>query len=330
MLDVQGITTRFHTRRGTVRAVNDVSFRVAQGEVVGIVGESGSGKSATIRSILGLIRHPGVVESGAAYLNGQDLLAMSRRELQRVRGADIGFVAQNPFGSLNPILPIEAQFRNVVRAHRRGVSRDEIHDMALAMLEVVGIPGPSRILDGYSHELSGGMAQRVVMALAMLLDPQLVVADEPTTALDVTIQRQILELLRDLVLQQDRSLLLVTHDLGVVAQFCDRVVVFYAGKVVETGPTAQVFRDPSHPYTLGLLESVPRRGQRVRPLEGRVPDLIDYPSGCPYAARCRYAFDRCHEVAPELEPVGGFTDPHREASCHLSSEEVGADVTRTG
>lgn len=330
MLDVQDITTRFYTRRGAVHAVNGVSFTVDRGQVVGIVGESGSGKSATVRSILGLVRHPGVVERGAAYLDGDDLLSMSRRQLRRVRGSEIGFVAQNPFGSLNPILPLGRQFENVVKAHRNDVSSDDVRDMALEMLDVVGIPGARRILDGYSHALSGGMAQRVVTAMAMILDPKLVVADEPTTALDVTIQRQILDLLKDLLAGGERSLLLVTHDLGVVAQYCDRVVVIYAGKVAETGPTDEVFRNPAHPYTLALLQSVPRRGHKVRPLRGRVPDLIDYPSGCPYKARCRYVFDRCHDEVPKLLDVYSSQATSRAAACHLPEEEVGSDVARAG
>jgi peptide/nickel transport system ATP-binding protein len=326
MLEVQNVTTRYVTRAGAVQAVNDVSFAVPQGEIVGIVGESGCGKSATIRSILGLIRPPGVVVGGKAILNGRDLLAMSRKQLQAVRGSDVGFVAQNPFGALNPILKIHKQFDNVIRTHRKGIKRSESRRLALGMLEQVGIPGPERVLDGYAHELSGGMAQRVVIAMALALDPGLVVADEPTTALDVTIQRQILDLMRDLVLQENRSMLLVTHDLGVVSQYCDRVVVMYAGKVVETGTVHEVFAAPAHPYTLALLESVPRRGEVIRALTGRVPDLINYPDGCPYRFRCRFAHDRCAEVAPVPEPLSGL--PHRTASCHLPPQEVISSVPR--
>jgi oligopeptide/dipeptide ABC transporter ATP-binding protein len=330
MLEVRGVTTRFETRRGNVRAVNDVSFTVERGEIVGIVGESGCGKSATIRSILGLIQPPGRVVAGEVLLDGRDLLRSSRRELRRVRGGQIGFVAQNPFASLNPILTLERQFHNVVRAHRGRVSRADSRELALAMLRAVGIPGPERILRGYSHELSGGMAQRVVIALAMVLDPQLVVADEPTTALDVTIQRQILDLMRDLVLRQGRSLLLVTHDLGVVAQYCDRVVVMYAGRVVETGPVSEVFPRPAHPYTLALRQSVPRRGERIRVLQGRVPSLIDYPPGCPYAQRCAFRFEPCDSVVPELLPAFPDGPAARLVSCHADEQEVSPLAARAG
>jgi peptide/nickel transport system ATP-binding protein len=324
MLEVRNVTTRYATRAGAVHAVNDVSFDVPRGEIVGIVGESGCGKSATIRSILGLIRPPGVVVGGQAYLNGRDLLSMSRKQLQAVRGSDIGFVAQNPFGALNPILKIHKQFTNVFRTHRKGISNADSRSLAHAMLKQVGIPGPDRVLDGYAHELSGGMAQRVVIAIALALDPDLVVADEPTTALDVTIQRQILDLMQEVVLNEDRSILLVTHDLGVVAQYCDRVVVMYAGKVVETGGVKEVFAAPAHPYTLALMESIPRRGEVIRALTGRVPDLIDYPQGCPYRFRCRFAHDLCAEVAP----VPKLLPDDRTTSCHLEPEEVVSSVPR--
>lgn len=326
-LEVRDLSTHFFTRRGVVKAVNNVSFAVGHGQIVGLVGESGCGKTATIRSVLGLVRPPGRVVSGSALLDGEDLLGMGRRRLRQVRGSRIGFVAQNPFGSLNPILPIGKQFANVIRAHRR-VSQREARALAREILVAVGIPGPDRVLNGYAHELSGGMAQRVVLGLAMVLDPELIVADEPTTALDVTIQRQILELLRDLAREGGRSLLLVTHDLGVVAQFCEQVVVMYAGQVVERGPVAEVFTRPAHPYTLALLESVPRRGHKLVSLKGRVPDLIDYPSGCPYHDRCRFAFDRCAVEPPELLPVYTWDVGDRAASCHLPEQEVTPSAAR--
>ena len=328
MLEVRGVTTRFETRGGHVKAVNDVSFDVGDGEIVGIVGESGCGKSATIRSLLKLVQPPGRIVSGQVLLDGKDLLSMPRHHLRQVRGNQIGFVAQNPFGSLNPILKLHKQFHNVISAHRNGVSRAESRKMARAMLAAVGIPGPDRVLDGYSHELSGGMAQRVVIALAIILDPKLVIADEPTTALDVTIQRQILDLMRDVVQREGRSLLLVTHDLGVVAQYCNRVVVMYAGRVVETGPVRDVFARPGHPYTSALLRAVPRRGQRVHVLQGRVPNLIDYPPGCPYAARCELRFEPCTQVVPDLLPVFAEHAHDRFAACHAPEEEVSPVVTR--
>lgn len=319
MLDVRSIETEFRTRRGTVHAVNGVSFSVGNGEIVGIVGETGCGKSVTIRSILGLVKPPGHVVGGSAMFDGQNLLALSRKELRRIRGADIGFVAQHPFGALNPILRIGKQFKNVINAHR-DAGEDESRDMALAMLKAVEIQGPDRVLDGYAHELSGGMAQRVVIGIAMVLNPKLVIADEPTTALDVTVQSEILDLITELTSQGHRSMILVTHDLGVVAQYCQKVVVMYAGKVVETGPVEEVFHSPSHPYTEALLAALPRPGEPLRALPGTVPDLIHYPKGCPYNPRCLYVSEPWDRPAPELRAIS----ESRMVSCHLDilSEEV--------
>jgi peptide/nickel transport system ATP-binding protein len=312
LLRVKDLTTRFHTPRGRVHAVNGVSFDVGRGELVGIVGETGCGKSATVRSVLGLIRPPGEVEAGSVWFDGVDLLAVGSEELRRIRGARIGFVAQHPWSSLNPILSIEEQIRNVITAHRKA-SRAECRELAVLALRAVEIPGPERVLAGYSHELSGGIAQRVVIAIAMILDPDLVIADEPTTALDVTVQRQILDLITHLLSHKNRSMLLVTHDLGVVAQYCRTVVVMYAGKVVESGPVAEIFVDPAHPYTAALLSSVPQVGRPLVPLGGRIPDLTAYPMGCPYAERCPHAFDQCATTPPELRPVVD----ERTVSCHL-------------
>ena len=256
MLTVSGLTTEFRTRKGPVRAIDGIGFEVPTGVAVGVVGETGSGKSVTIRSVLGLLPGYGRVVGGRAEFEGHDLITASRKQLRHVRGNRIGFVAQNPFGALNPVLRIEKQFANVIRAHRR-MGRAEVHDLALRRLESVQVPSPERVLRGYAHELSGGMAQRVVIALAMLHDPPLVIADEPTTALDVTVQRQILDLIAAQVAGGDRSLLLVTHDLGVVAQYCARVVVMRSGEVVEQGAVAEVFTDPQHPYTRKLLAAVP-------------------------------------------------------------------------
>ena len=327
LLEVNAVTTHFDTRGGTVKAVNEVSFRADRREMVGIVGESGCGKSATVRTVLGLIRTPGQVLGGEVLLDGDDLLRMSKRQLRNVRGDKIGFVAQNPFASLNPILKIERQFHNVITAHSGRTSRASTREMARDMLTAVGIPGPDRILDGYAHELSGGMAQRVVIALALILDPELIVADEPTTALDVTIQRQILDLLRRKSVDEGRSLVLVTHDLGVVAQYCDRVVVMYAGKVVETGPVKEVFGRPAHPYTLALLKSVPRRGAKVQALRGRVPSLIDYPAGCAFADRCPFVIERCREDVPELLSAFPGSGVERTSRCHVDEQEVSPGAT---
>jgi peptide/nickel transport system ATP-binding protein len=322
LLEVAGLTARYETRTGVVHAVNDVSFQVRDSEIVGIVGESGCGKSATIRSVLGLLPKPGRVSAGRAVFDGSDLLAMPRTALRNVRGNDIGFVAQNPFGALNPILSIGEQFRNVLRAHRGRTSRDDAYAAATGALEGVGISGPRRVLDGYAHELSGGMAQRVVIALATLLEPRLVIADEPTTALDVTLQRQILDLLQARVAARGHSILLVTHDLGVVAQYCARVVVMYAGKVVEEGPVDGVLTEPAHPYTRALLNSIPRRGRSVIALRGRVADLRNYPRGCPFQPRCSVAVDKCRTDAPTLAPIDESTGSGRTASCHLTRKDA--------
>ena len=324
-LEVENLRTEFVTRRGVVKAVNDVSFSVAAGETVGLVGESGCGKSATVRSMIGLIRPPGRVVAGQVRLGDRELVGMRPRALRRIRGAEIGFVGQSPFGALNPVLTIERQFANVVLAHRKA-SRSAIRNHALLALRDVGIAGPERVLDGYAHELSGGMAQRVVIAMAMALDPSVLIADEPTTALDVTVQRQILDLITKLVRSHDRMLLLVTHDLGVVAQYCDRVVVMYAGKVVEQGPVRQVITAPAHPYTDALLRAVPRAGRPLQSLPGRVPDLVDYPVGCPYRSRCERAVERCAEQMPEPDLVAPdhtvrcFVPLHAEIDDHAATE----------
>jgi len=314
-LVVKDLETRFITRQGVVYAANGVNFTVGDGEIVGIVGESGSGKTVTINSILGLLDPAGRVRNGSALFDGTDLLAIRRRELRRIRGARIGFIAQNPFGALNPMLTIEDQFYNVMRAHRRA-DRTEVRQQALEMLRRVGIAGPERTLDGYAHELSGGMAQRVVIAIALLLNPPLVIADEPTTALDVTVQRQILDLIKGLIREGQRSMLIVTHDLGVVAQYCDRVVVMYSGRVVEEGPVAKVFTRPLHPYTLALLRSVPRLGTEVQGLGGRVPDLLSRPTGCAFRHRCAFAKESCAVATPPTAAIG----PDRAVACVLDVE----------
>jgi oligopeptide/dipeptide ABC transporter ATP-binding protein len=316
LLEVDGLETEFATRNGVVHALNGVSFSVEKGEIVGIVGESGCGKSTAVRSIIRLVQPPGRVSAGMALLDGVDLLAMSTEQLRRVRGCDIGFVAQNPFGALNPVFRIEKQFLNVVRAHRKA-SKQEVRELATSLLRSTGIPDPERVLQGYAHELSGGMAQRVVIAIALCLNPKLLIADEPTTALDLTVQRQLLDMIRDLVREAHRSMLLVTHDLSVVGSYCDRVVVMYAGKVVEHGSTEQVLTSPSHPYTEALLAAVPGSGTKPVALRGTVPNLIDYPRGCPYHDRCARATERCSTEVPTLREV----ETTRLVSCHHPVEE---------
>lgn len=304
LLHVDGLRTVFDSSRGVVHAVNGVGFSVRRGELVGIVGESGCGKSATIRSIIGLLRPPGKVVAGSARFEGEDLIAMSGRRRRRLLGDRIGFVPQNPFSSMNPVMRIDRQFHRVISEHRDSSRKDSIA-LAQEMLRRAGIADPYRVLHGYPHQLSGGMAQRTVLSMAMCLSPDLVIADEPTTGLDVTVQRQILDVTVQLLEQENRAMLLVTHDLGVVAQYCSRVVVMYAGKVVETGTTQAVFAGPAHPYTEMLLGAVPRRGEPLTEISGRLPDLVDYPGGCPFYERCPYQGDpRCSTEAPPLRQVG--------------------------
>ena len=318
MLKVDALTTWYWTRRGPVRAVNEVSFSVGRHQAVGIVGETGSGKSTVVRSLTRLIRPPGRIMGGTVQLGELSLLGLPEGQLRKVRGAQVGFVGQSPFGSLHPILTVETQFRNVIAAHR-SVTRAEARAIALGLLHDVGIGGPERVLGSYSHELSGGMAQRVVIAIAMSLKPMLLVADEPTTALDLTVQRQILDLLQGLSERGDTSVLLVTHDLGVVAQYCDWVIVMYAGKIVEQGPVDRVFVRPLHPYTIALLQAVPRVGYPLVGLAGGRVDLINYPTGCPYRRSCPLAFARCENDVPVLRP----TQDGRLVSCHLISDQAG-------
>jgi oligopeptide/dipeptide ABC transporter ATP-binding protein len=318
LLNVKDLAVEFVGHKSTVHAVNGVNLRVRAGEIVGIVGESGCGKSTAVKGILGLLQAPGRVTGGSAELAGHgDLLAMKQKNLRQVRGAAVGYVAQNPFGSLNPIYSIEQQFRNILRAHGQPSGKKEARERARAMLASVGIAGPERVLDGHAHQLSGGMAQRVVIAMAMLLEPELIIADEPTTGLDVTVQRQILDLIRERVVDSTRGILLVTHDLGVIAQYCHRVVVMYAGKVVEAGSVDTVFGEPAHPYTSALLGAIPRAGHKLTRLRGSVPDLRTVPLDCSFRQRCSHAFDAC-SVSPDLREIA----PDHLVACHLS-ERVG-------
>ncbi|MGE3619227.1 MAG: ABC transporter ATP-binding protein [Acidimicrobiia bacterium] len=315
LLDVVGLRAGFATDRGTAVAVRDVSFSVRRGRVVGIVGETGCGKSATLRSVLGLLRPPGRVTGGEVLFDGEDLLGVGAERMRRLRGERIGFVAQNPFAALNPVMRIRDQFAGVIRAHEgRRSARRTAAERARVALEAVRIHDVDRVLDGYAHQLSGGMAQRVVIALATLLDPALIVADEPTTGLDLTVQRQILDLIRGLVRRDDRAMLLVTHDLGVVAQYCDEVVVMYAGTVVEDGPVAAVLGDPAHPYTRALVDSVPRRGAALAVIGGQLPDLVEPPPGCAFAPRCPHA----HAACEAQDPAARAHTSGQSFRCHLS------------
>jgi oligopeptide transport system ATP-binding protein len=308
LLEVEDLRVHFWTRRGTVHAVNGVSFHVARGETLGIVGESGCGKSVTALALMGILPRAGRAVSGTARFDGRNLLALKDRELRDIRGKDLAMIFQDPMTSLNPVLTVGRQLREAMEAHldldRRAVKR-----RAVELLERVGIPKARSRVGDYPHQFSGGMRQRVMIAMALACEPKLIIADEPTTALDVTIQAQILDLLRELVAGRDTALILITHDLGVVAGMCERVHVMYAGTLVETGTADQVFSHPRHPYTLGLLQSVPRldagRRQELRPIEGQPPNMLSEPRYCPYVPRCRFRIQACSEHLPVLEDKGG-------------------------
>ena len=306
LLDVRDLTVRFDTHLGSVRAVDGVSFSLEEGETLGLVGESGSGKSVTNLALLGLVASPpGVIEAGVAMYGGRDLLRLPARELRRLRGNELAMIFQDPMTSLNPLLTIGQQLVEVLEVHR-GASRSEARRRAAAGLGDVGIPEPEQRLDQYPHELSGGMRQRVMIAMALLCDPKVLIADEPTTALDVTIQAQILELLGDLQERHGTAIVLITHDLGVVAGMSDRVQVMYAGRLVEAAPTGELFAAPEHPYTAGLLASVPRLdggASHLHAIPGSPPDLSDLPRGCAFAPRCPRSSEACERERPGLAAV---------------------------
>ncbi|MBA3523658.1 MAG: ABC transporter ATP-binding protein [Geodermatophilaceae bacterium] len=309
LLEVENLDVTFN-RRGTapVRAVDGLSFTVAAGETVGLVGESGCGKSVTSLAIMGLLPRRGVTVSGSVRLDGQELLTASNRELRDLRGRRMAMVFQDPLSSLNPVVPIGRQVTEVLVRHR-DLRGDAAEREAAALLDRVGIPDPVRRLKEYPHQLSGGMRQRALIAMALACSPALLIADEPTTALDVTIQAQILDLLRALVIDGDTALLMITHDLGVVAGLCDRVTVLYAGRAIESAPRRQLFADGRHPYTAGLLASVPRldspRNEPLRPIRGSARDTIKWSDGCAFAPRCDFLVDACLGSAPALEEAGG-------------------------
>ncbi len=309
LLSVDELRVEFWTQRGTVYAVNGVSFDIAAGETLGIVGESGCGKSVTSLAILGILSRNGRVTSGRAVFEGRDLIGLSDRELRRIRGRDIAMIFQDPMTSLNPVLTIGRQIRESLQTHL-GLDRKHAEARAVELLEQVGIPEARDRVGDYPHQFSGGMRQRAMIAMALACEPKLLIADEPTTALDVTIQAQILDLLRSVVAERDTALILITHDLGVVAGMCERVHVMYAGMVVEAGSAETVFATPRHPYTFGLLQSVPRldtpRGRPLRPIEGAPRDMLRPPAACPFAPRCAYEVEKSRqEVPPLLEIAPG-------------------------
>ena len=320
LLEIEHLHTQFFTSAGVVEAVNDVSYDVEEGETLGLVGESGCGKSVSALSVLRLISWPpGRIVGGSIRFLGKDLLKLSDAEIRRVRGRQIAMVFQEPMTSLNPVLTIGLQITETLE-HHLGMSNAQANARAVELLGMVGISDPERRLKQYPHHLSGGMRQRVMIALALSCEPKLIIADEPTTALDVTIQAQILELMKDLSKRLDVALIIITHNLGVVARYADRVNVMYAGKIVEEGTADQIYHNPHHPYTIGLLASVPRmdqhRGKRLVPIDGQPPDLTKLDNGCAYRPRCRWAIDRCANEIPPLEHVGDG----QKAACFRSHE----------
>ena len=308
LLEVKNLKTRFKTDEGSFYAVDDISFSVQKGKTLGIVGESGCGKSVTSLSIMRLIQSPGKIESGEIIFNGKDLLKINDDSMRDVRGNQIAMIFQEPMTSLNPVFTCGDQIEEVVRLHKKNLSRAEVKEQAIAMLRKVGIPAPEKRYDEYPHQLSGGMRQRVMIAMAMSCNPQLLIADEPTTALDVTIQAQILDLMRNLQKDFGAGMILITHDLGVVAEMCNDVAVMYAGKIVEYGTVEDIFYRPKHPYTKGLLNSIPHfeSGQRLEKLKtipGMVPSLMNLPIGCRFKDRCFKAQPNCGIKHPPLEKV---------------------------
>ena len=325
LLEVKGLRTSFYTRDGVVRAVDGIDFHVDRGEIMGLVGESGCGKSVTSLSIMRLVAKPGRIEGGQILFDGQDLLKLSSDQMRRVRGERISMIFQQPQSSLNPVWDVGKQISEVLEIHR-GLKGSAARSRALELLRMVGIPDPKRRLSAYPHEMSGGMAQRVMIAMALACEPELLIADEPTTALDVTIQAQILDLMRNLRDETGTAIVLITHDLGVVAEMCDRVAVMYAGEIVEQSDVTTLFRRPKHPYTQGLIASIPVVGQvqdALSTIPGNVPNLIDLPQGCRFAPRCLTRIERdvrlATEVHPELLPIA----PGHDVRCWVYHDAAG-------
>jgi oligopeptide/dipeptide ABC transporter ATP-binding protein len=319
ILEVRNLKTHFYTEDGVVKAVDGVDFAVRSGEVMGLVGESGCGKSVTSFSIMRLVGVPGKIVSGEILFQGQSMLDLPESEMQKIRGNRISMIFQQPMSSLNPVFKVGDQIAEVLDIHEE-LDKDETRDRVIELLRTVGIPEAAKRVDAYPHELSGGMAQRVMIAMALACVPELLIADEPTTALDVTIQAQILDLLRNLRSQMNTSIILITHDLGIVAEMCERVAVMYAGRLVEETDVYTLFSEPRHPYTVGLIGSVPVLGKvkdRLDMIPGSVPNLIDLPPGCKFAPRCRDRIERklgiCTAREPELQSVG----PRHTVRCWL-------------
>jgi oligopeptide/dipeptide ABC transporter ATP-binding protein len=335
LLSIRDLTVEFGTEDGVVRAVTGVGYDVFPGETVGVVGESGSGKSVSVMSLLGLIPSPpGRIVAGEATFNGRDLIKMKKKELRELRGGDVAMVFQDPMTSLNPVLTIGDQIAEAIRVHNPDVKQDDAIKRVVGLLALVGVPNPETRVAQYPHEFSGGMRQRAMIAMAIANEPKLLIADEPTTALDVTIQAQIIEVLKAAQHETHAATILITHDLGLVAELCDRVVVMYAGRVIETGDVYTIFANPRHPYTVGLMDSLPKlvgADEMLRPISGQPPSLIHVPPGCAFHPRCFLSGGRtpCRTEVPPLRPVG---DAEHLSACHYAEElqERQADSVAAG
>lgn len=320
LLEVKNLHVSFFTPAGEVKAVNGISYDVDYDEVMGIVGESGSGKSVEAYSIIGLLQSPGKVMEGSITLEGEDMLAKTPSEMVDYRGSQVAMIFQNPMTCLNPVYTIGNQLTEALRAHDKSISKEDADKRAMEMLEQVGINNVEKRMKQYPHELSGGMKQRVMIAIALVGSPSIVIADEPTTSLDVTIEAQILDVLKNLQKTLGTSIILITHDLGVIAKLCDRVLVMYGGKIVERGSVDEIFYDTAHPYTKGLMHSIAKldtaRGHKLQPIEGTPPDLFAPPKGCPFAARCEYCMEICKDMPPQTYELS----KEHETCCWLQHE----------
>jgi oligopeptide transport system ATP-binding protein len=321
LLEVDGLEVEFRTREGVAKAINGVSFDLREGETLAILGESGSGKSVTAQAVMGILDSPpGFVTGGEVRYCGEDILAMSDERRRTIRGPEISMVFQDALSSLNPVFPVGWQIAEMFRQHR-GMNKSDALAEAVRLMERVQIPGAAQRVKAYPHQFSGGMRQRIMIAMAIALDPAVLIADEPTTALDVTVQAQIMQLLEELQAERRMGLILITHDLGVVADVADRIAVMYAGRIVEYADVFDLYAQPAHPYTKGLLESIPRldrKGETLASIGGLPPNLMQIPPGCPFNPRCRYAQDICREQRPELYEVGH----HRRSACHFADQLV--------
>lgn len=321
LLRVHNLETTFFTDDGAVPAVDGISFTLREREILGIVGESGSGKSVTSLSIMGLIPSPpGKITNGEIHFGGKDLTKLKEKEMRKIRGNDIAMIFQEPMTSLNPLFTIGQQLNEAILLHNKGWSKKQATARAIEMMKLVGLPRAEQLIKEYPHQLSGGMRQRVMIAMALVCDPKILIADEPTTALDVTIQAQILALMRDLNERLNTAVILITHDLGVVAETCERVIVMYGGQVVEEGPVKEIFESPQHPYTKGLIQSVPDmryKKERLYSIPGNVPKPGSIKQGCRFAARCEYAFERCTKENPPIY----YTNDHHISRCFLAEEK---------